>query len=39
MIPALAWYTVMIGIEMWAVSVLFRPKVPIGALFEAVTAR
>ncbi|MEX2425124.1 MAG: hypothetical protein WD990_14230, partial [Acidimicrobiia bacterium] len=25
LIPAMAWYTVMIGIQMWALSVLFRP--------------
>ena len=24
-IPAIVWYTVMIGIQMWAISVLFRP--------------
>lgn len=26
-IPAIAWYTLMIGIQMWAMSVLFRPRV------------
>ena len=26
-LPAIAWYTVMIGIQMWALSVLFRPRV------------
>ncbi len=33
LVPGLAWYTVMIGIEMWAFSVLFRPRV--GARQEA----
>ena len=28
-IPAVAWYTVMIGIQMWAMSVLFRPRVSV----------
>lgn len=27
MIPAIVWYTAMIGIQMWALSVLFRPRV------------
>lgn len=28
LVPALAWFSVMLGIEMWAVSVVFRPWAP-----------
>lgn len=25
MVPAVSWFLVMLGIEMWAVSIVFRP--------------
>lgn len=36
LVPALAWYSVMIGIEMWAVSIVFRPWTPVERRREVV---